>query len=147
MRWNRSWFGQRRFIGSIAVHKSLEQIENSAWPEPEGATSMMTRCLQLRKIPLSELTPSDLRLLISQKIGLTHVLPLALETLQLDPLIETDYYRGDLLSEVLNLPNDIWDEDPTLNNMMVEVKDELSIMLETVKDELLPKLSTFEYKS
>ncbi|MBA56858.1 MAG: hypothetical protein CMK89_20590 [Pseudomonadales bacterium] len=64
----------------------------------------------------------------------------------MDPLIETDYYRGDLLSAILGLPDDIWDEDPDSNNMMVEVKDELAIMLETVKDEIMPKLSTFEYK-
>ena len=138
--------GKRDLSEASIMDKSLEQIENSIWPEQAGSTSLMTRCLQLRKIPLSELTPSDLRLLISQKIGLAHILPIALATLQMDPLIETDYYRGDLLSAILGLPDDIWDEDPDSNNMMVEVKDELAIMLETVKDEIMPKLSTFEYK-
>lgn len=85
-----------------------------------------------------------MRILISQKIGLIHVLPIVIELLQSDPLIETDYYRGDLLCAVLDLPESIWNENRALSDMMVEVKNELGIILETIKDDILPKLLMFE---
>lgn len=43
----------------------------------------------------------DLRLLIGQDIGLTYLMPLALEKLEQDPLAEGQHYAGDLLVNVL----------------------------------------------
>ncbi|MDB5806240.1 MAG: hypothetical protein JWN73_3562 [Betaproteobacteria bacterium] len=53
---------------------------------------MMTRCCALRKVPIGELKPGDLRVLIGQGIGTEHLMPLALELLSKNALIEGDYY-------------------------------------------------------
>ncbi|MCB1755797.1 MAG: hypothetical protein KDJ38_09755 [Gammaproteobacteria bacterium] len=128
------------------MDKSIEQLENSKWPDQEHASSMMERCLKLRKLPISSLSPADLRLLIGQKIGVLYIVPIAIELLQSDPMLQADYYRGDLLACVLDLPESFWSENIELHNMMVEVKIEAEIMLETMRDELLPKLSRFDFR-
>jgi hypothetical protein len=84
--------------------QSLEQLEGMRWGEPTAANSnMVNRCLSLRKVPLRELTSGDLRLLIGQQISLAHVLPLALRLLETCPLLEGEYYEGDLLQSVLTI--------------------------------------------
>jgi hypothetical protein len=51
---------------------------------------------------LDDFTVEDLRIMIGQKkIGLVHLLRLAIKTLTIDPLAEGDYYPGDLLMNVI----------------------------------------------
>jgi hypothetical protein len=50
---------------------------------------------------LDDFTVEDLRIMIGQKIGLLHLLPLAIKILKHDPLAEGDYYPGDLLTSVI----------------------------------------------
>lgn len=52
-------------------------------------------------MPLSKLAAGDLRVLIGQGIGLPFTVPLALEVLGKDLLVETEHYKGDLLCAVL----------------------------------------------
>ncbi|MCG8671949.1 MAG: contact-dependent growth inhibition system immunity protein [Pseudomonadales bacterium] len=128
------------------MDKSLEELEDSIWPEQPNASAIMRRCLELRKLPLSGLSASDIRVLLGQKIGLTHVVPMAIRILEDSPLIEADHYKGDLLCTVLDLPEIFWDDHPEINNDMVVLKDEFEIMLETIEDEIIPRLSLFKYK-
>lgn len=68
----------------------------------------MRTCYQLRSVPLAELSAGDLRVLVSQQIGLAHVLPPAVRVLVDDPLIAVSYYEGDLLLAVVGVPNSDW---------------------------------------
>ncbi|MFD4208614.1 contact-dependent growth inhibition system immunity protein [Micromonospora tulbaghiae] len=84
---------------------SIEQHERDVWPDPgPEATSLVRRCAELRRKPLAEFTVEDLRVMIGQEIGVPALLPLALQVLRRDPLVEGDYYPGDLLANVLRLP-------------------------------------------
>lgn len=88
---------------------SLEQIEGESWGDPPaGATSLMTTVHGLRRKPIGELTAEDYRVLVAQKVGLEVLVPRVLRLLQRDPLIEGDYYPGDVLSAVLRVPAAYW---------------------------------------
>ncbi|WHT21687.1 contact-dependent growth inhibition system immunity protein [Crossiella sp. CA-258035] len=92
---------------------NLTELERDDWgPPPPEASHLITRCHQLRRVPLDRLTPADLRLLIGQHIGLPHLVPLALARLRADPLLEADFYPGDLLCAVLGAGAEFWAGHP-----------------------------------
>jgi hypothetical protein len=86
--------------------RSIEQLENDYWKEIDYPTSLVERCYSYRRVPLSDLTVEQLRLLISQKIGLIFTIPKALEVLESNVLAEGDFYEGDLLSTILDLTDE-----------------------------------------
>jgi hypothetical protein len=60
----------------IDLNKSLEQIENDFSGDADSdATNMVSECHRLRRVPLSQLKPGDLRLLIGQDISLQRLVP------------------------------------------------------------------------
>lgn len=94
--------------------KSLEQLENDYWKEPsEFPTALVERCFMCRKIKLCELPIEQIRLLISQKIGLEHLIELALEKRERNILAEGNCYEGDLLDAISKIPTEFWSEKST----------------------------------
>ncbi|MBO0870674.1 MAG: hypothetical protein J2P15_19125 [Micromonosporaceae bacterium] len=93
--------------------QSLEQIEGKAWgdPPPE-ATSMIAAVHRLRRVPVGSLDPEGLRLLIAQRVGVETLVPRALTALSAEPLLEADYYPGDVLVAVLRVPAAYWTAHP-----------------------------------
>ncbi|WP_406106906.1 contact-dependent growth inhibition system immunity protein [Micromonospora globbae] len=88
---------------------TIEQLERDVWLDPgPDATSLVRRCTELRRKPLAEFTVEDLRIMLGQGIGVPALLPRAVHILVRDPLAEGDYYPGDLLSNVLRLPDSAW---------------------------------------
>lgn len=94
--------------------KSIEQLENDYWTEPVEFTSgVVVNCHKYRKIPISELTIEQLRLLISQQIGLKHIIELGISELDKNILAEGDFYEGDLLIATSTLPTEFWNDNKT----------------------------------
>ncbi|RBP29099.1 hypothetical protein DFR65_106120 [Oceanihabitans sediminis] len=94
--------------------KSIEQLENDYWKdEIEFPSNLVINCHKYRKIPIKDLTIEQLRLLISQKIGIEYLAELAIKKLELNILAEGDLYEGDLLQAVLSLPTEFWNEKQT----------------------------------
>jgi len=92
---------------------SVEQVEDNAWGNPPpGATSLVETVHQLRRKPLRDLEPEDLRVLIAQQVGLDPLVPRVLTQLEADPLLEGDYYPGDVLVAVLKVPATYWSAHP-----------------------------------
>lgn len=88
---------------------TIEQLERDVWPEPEaGSTNLVRRCTELRRKPLPDFTVEDLRIMLGQEIAVPVLLPRAVDVLLRDPLAEGDFYPGDLLRNVLRLPNSAW---------------------------------------
>lgn len=87
-----------RILEKIVLEsKSLEQLENDYWKEPsEFPTNMVERCYRYRKISVADLTNEQLRLLISQKIGLEYLTEIALDKLEQNILTEGNIYEGNL---------------------------------------------------
>ena len=90
--------------------KTLNQLEGTAPAAPSLRSHVATEVHRLRDVPLLQLTVEDLRLLIGQEIGLDHVVPIAVECVQQQPLASGDFYRGDLLVALLRLPAAFWQE-------------------------------------
>jgi predicted kinase len=95
--------------------RSLEDLENDAWGDPPADATRLVRIgHQLRRKPIRELSVEDLRLLIGQQIGLSFLVPVALDVLKSDPLAEGDMYEGDLLRALLRVDSSFWAQHPQL---------------------------------
>ena len=81
--------------------KTLDELEGIVWGEPTFDSHLVTTCCRLRTKPIDEFTVEELRIMIGQKIGLDHLMPLAIVALERDPLAEGDHYPGDLLANVV----------------------------------------------
>ena len=92
---------------------SLEEIERDFWGSaPPGATRLIATVHELRQRPIAALGPEDLRILLGQRVGLALLVPRALDRLEVDPLVEGDFYPGDLLVAVLGVPDSYWRDHP-----------------------------------
>lgn len=91
------------------LEKSIEQLENNYWKEEsEFPTNLVLRCFEYRKIKLSKLTIEQIRLLISQNIGIEFLIGIALEKLEENIIIEGNLYEGDLLDSVSKISPEFW---------------------------------------
>jgi hypothetical protein len=104
-----------------AEQRTLEELEGVEWGEPPFGSHLVTECHRLRRVPLQDLRPEDLRLLIGQQIGVEYLAPLALEVLAADPWTSGDLYDGDLLDAVLKLPDAFWHTHPELRERLGRV--------------------------
>jgi hypothetical protein len=101
---------------------SLAQLDDIGFDGPTEdsyKSSLVERCEALYTKPLGEFTPGDLRVMIGQEIALQYLVPLALDILTADPLVEGDYHPGDLLAAVLGCGKSppyerFWVDNPAL---------------------------------
>lgn len=98
---------------SAGEDRSLAQIEDDDWGEPSPAsTRLVATAHRLRRRPIRDLRAEDLRLLISQHVGIDVLLPRAVTLLEHDPLTEGDFYPGDVLVAVVKVPPSYWRANP-----------------------------------
>lgn len=109
--------------------KTIEQVEGAVWPPPtEGATRVMRSVHTLRKKPIGTLSAEDLRLLLTQQVGLDLIVPRALDALEKNPLVAGDFYPGDLLSATLRIDANYWlahDDSATRLRAVVRIFEQL----------------------
>ena len=102
--------------------KTLEQLENEYWGEPQFDSNLVIRCHQLRKKPLNDFNTGDLRIMIGQSFSLEYLMPLAIEELEKDVLVEGDLYEGDILINTLNKENKkYWRRNKSLWDDLIEL--------------------------
>jgi hypothetical protein len=107
-------------IKKIDTTLSLENLENDYWIKQNFDSDLIEKCHNYRQIPLRNLTIEQLRLLISQSIGLDFLLPIALDFLEKNILSEGDFYAGDLLESILKINKNYW------KNKLVFIKKSLN---------------------
>jgi CDI immunity proteins len=105
-------------MAPVAFDRSLtlDQLDPPAWGGPTHKTGLVITCHRLRRKPVEQFSMEDLRLMIGQEIGLTWLVPLALEILEQDPLACGDLYPGDLLDRVLLVGREFWRGEPELRS-------------------------------
>ncbi|NEC86181.1 contact-dependent growth inhibition system immunity protein [Streptomyces sp. SID12501] len=109
---------------------SLEELERDRRPDPpDDATRLVVTAHALRRRPIGELTVEDLRLLIRQDVGLSYLLPMALEVLRDNPMAEGHMYAGDLLCAVITRSPAVWDGS-------AELRHELQVIVSGLVDVL-----------
>jgi CDI immunity proteins len=106
----------------VPIPDTIEGIEGVREPDPgPDATNLVRRCRELRRKPLSQFTTEDLRIMLGQRIAVPILLPMAVVILVDDPLAEGDYYPGDLLCNVVRLPDEDWHDAARQRARLVEV--------------------------
>jgi len=88
--------------------KTLDELDPPAWGAPEHDTHLIETCHRLRGKPLGDFSVEDLRIMIGQGVGLRWLVPIAIEALEQDPLVEGDLYPGDLLASLLKVDQEFW---------------------------------------
>ena|SRR5438876_11047131 len=88
--------------------RSLEELEGVELGPPSVDSYLVHTIHRLHKKPIGEFTVEDLRIMIGQGRGLPFLVPLALDSLDLDPFAEGDFYEGDLLKAVLSVGTSFW---------------------------------------
>ena len=116
--------------------QSLDELECVKWGPPTYDSYLVTTCHRLRTKPIGEFSIEDLRIMIGQKIGLFFLVPLALEAVERDPMAEGDYYPGDLLSNLLAVPDDFWHIHKDWKSRLDEVVRRLPDNVEIIADEV-----------
>lgn len=115
--------------------KTLENLENDCWGEPTNDSHLEKSCHSLRKKPIKHFETEDLRIMISQNIGLKYLIPLALETLKENILAEGDFYEGDLLKSVLTSDREFWNKETDLfNELELIISKNENLMIERVPE-------------
>lgn len=123
---------------------SLEQIEGSSWgTPPAGATALVATVHELRRKPVGALSAEDLRLLIGQRVGLDVLIPRALDRLEHQPLLEGDYYPGDVLVAVLGVPSEYWSDHRAQLNRV----DSIVTTIEDPGADLARDIDSFQQRS
>jgi len=122
------------------LEKSIEQLENNYWKKaPEFPTTLIEKCFEYRKIKLSELSIEQIRLLISQEIGIEFLIGIALKKLELNIIAEGNLYEGDLLVSVSKILPEFWNK----NKSELE---KLKIITEKDKEKIKTELGENEYE-
>jgi hypothetical protein len=115
--------------------KTLEQLDGAVWPEPTYDSYLTSTCHQLRKKPLDQFGIEDLRIMIGQNIGLEHLVPIAVEVLQRDPLASGHFYPGDLLKAVLTARDSYWNDRNELRKIVIQIASKALEILKREGDE------------
>jgi hypothetical protein len=118
------------------LSKTIEELENEFWGEPEFKSSLVLNCHRLRKVPLSLLTSENLRMLIGQEIALVYLLPLALDKLELNLLESGDMYDGDLLNAVASVSNHFLCKEPELAIRIYQLTTSIEQAIETLSQSM-----------
>ena len=98
------------------VQLKREKFRDLSWdfhPFPSG--------YYLRNVPLFKLTPVDMWVMIRQSIGLDYLVLLALERLEVNPLLKCRVSEGDLLSAVLCADALVWKRHPYFRQRVTAV--------------------------
>ena len=114
--------------------KTLEVLENDFWGPPEFESHLVITCHKLRKVPLQELSPENLRMLIGQEIGLQYLIPLALDILENNLLVSGDMFEGDLLCSVAQVSRQFWDNHEDLKVRAFELSHAITSSIETLNE-------------
>ncbi len=97
------------------MDKTLKHLEGSIalkFKKIKILTPLEDRIVNLHdNIPLNQYTSDDIRFMILQELGLIYLIPLGLNVLKDNPLIESAYYEGDLLSAIIKVDKTYWVEN------------------------------------
>ncbi|MFF4161547.1 contact-dependent growth inhibition system immunity protein [Streptomyces sp. NPDC001678] len=99
----------------LHLDRTLDELDPPCWTASAAdATHLVRKVHELRRRPLRELRPEDLRTLVSQRVALPYVLPLAVHLLMEEPLLDACFYEGDLLLTAAEAPVPAWAVLPDL---------------------------------
>jgi hypothetical protein len=93
---------------SFDRNKTMQELEEFDWGEPNAASTYAPECFHLRRRPLADLTIDEMSFMIRCGIGLRYLIPLSLENLRANPRLNGDTPRTDLLGSILKINVCFW---------------------------------------
>lgn len=120
--------------------KSLQELEDEDWGAPTYNSHLVTECHRLRRVPLQDFSAGNMRIMIGQQIGLPYLLPLAIECLRDDPLLNADFYCGDLLVSILKVEPQFWSAHAEYYPLVQNIASQAILLLPSL-DEIDRKFS------
>lgn len=99
--------------------RTLEELDAFPSVDLDGDSYLISEVRRLLAVPLKQLRIEDLRLLIGQSVGLKYLVPVALDHVEEHPLAAGDFYPGDLLKNVTDVPETFWNDHPALRERLV----------------------------
>lgn len=126
--------------GNPILDYSLNELQEQHPAEINFQSGLASRCSVACSKKLKDLSTDELRMLIGQSIGLQYIMPLALSSLEEDPLSDAGLYKGDLLAAVLTVPEDFWKRYPILNNRLAELRISIEIIYKTLSEDIMPHI-------
>jgi hypothetical protein len=123
--------------------KTLEELDGRDWGEPKYDSYLVGNIHRLRRKPLEEFTVEELRVMIGQNIGLSYLIPIAVERLEENPLASGDFYSGDLLNAVLSVDPGFWQMHPEHSWKVEEILSELESLRDTIEKIIIPAAESF----
>ena len=133
-----------RDVGLNWPDQTLDQLEGVDWGDPTYSSYVVTNAHRLRKKPLREFTPEDLRFMLGQQISLPILMPMALDVLEIDPCAGGDMSAGTLLFHALGVDRQFWQEHPKLWYRLDVILDQLHAFREFIERELIPASEQFQ---
>jgi len=126
-------------------NRTIEDLEKDYWAPPSTfPTELVKKVFLLRQKRLKDFDSNDLRILISQNVGLKFLVPKVINILQNDILHEAIYYPGDLLSAILDVESNYWVNNPLELSLFVSIlkKSKYQINIDNESDEVDEELIT-----
>jgi hypothetical protein len=123
--------------------QTLDQIEGVDWGDPTCSSYVVTNSHRLRKTPLKEFTPEDLRFLLGQQISLPILMPMALDVLERDPFVRGDMDPGALLNAALRVDPEFWRGHSRLWDRLRTIVAEIDEMARLLDEVLRPAAEAF----
>jgi len=126
-------------------NRTVEELENDYWPNLPGYPStLIEQVYSIRKKKLADMGANDIRVMISQEVGLKFLIPCAIRLLEKNVLEEALYYPGDLLMSVLKVNKDYWennlDEKAKLTQLITKSKISIEQSPEIYDDKIVQSL-------
>jgi hypothetical protein len=101
--------------------KTLVQLKREKFRDPAWDFLPFASGYALRHKPIHELRTVELWILIRQGIGLDYLVLLALERLEVEPLLKCRHTEGDLLSAVLWADALVWKRNPHYRDRVTKI--------------------------
>lgn len=103
---------RRRGLWGEMEHLDPSQTLNALlqWEKESGrySTAFVERVNSALDVPVKDLKWSQIRMLISQNIGLQFLVPWAIDALMKRPLYRAEFYDGDLFVACLGVEGNYW---------------------------------------
>lgn len=109
--------------------KTLVQLKREKFKDPFWDFIPFPSGFHLRRVPLNNLTETDMWVLIRQSIGLDYLVWMALDRLELDPMVKCRQRPGDLLSAVLLADALVWKRNPHYRTRVLAIWKKVSVRL------------------
>jgi hypothetical protein len=109
--------------------KSLLQLKREKFRDFSWDFDPFPSGYYLRNVPLETLTEEHMWMLIRQSIGLDYVVLLAVEKLEVEPLLKSRRTEGDLLSAVLCADALVWKRNPEYRQRVTKLWSKVSVKI------------------